>query len=506
MILGLEQITSFMLTLGLVHDHVSQITKSAECNGNYTEELLNALFPNNVYLPATPEYAESISTYFGSRARLNASVIFVPDVAEQVSTGVKIMEFFDQQFAVRGGGQTSHPGMAGIEDDILFSLERMNELTLTPSKDRASIGPGNLWGRVFETLESSGVAVTGGTLAPVGVPGLLTGNGFSNFLSSRGFSTGDVVNFQVVLGGGRIVNANPAENPDLWWALKGGSNNFGIVTRFDMNTFPLPGGIWSGTLAYNSSQVETVAEAFYEIQTGALVESPHLDVQFMQMVIPGIGLTTTELVPFTDHVNFTGPYPSSLKPLFDIGPSDVSSARKTLTKSSTEAVTPEFIEVTNKRINRANINIKAHKRLYKEISTMLSAHYGSSTLEDHSVSLSWNPVTAHAVRESNRKGGNAGGWQEVNQVSLNLRVNWANAADDMAALKMDEEFMAKLDVAARKWDSLMPNQWANNAAANVDVMGSYGETNLEKLRAVSRKYDEAQIFQTLCRGGYKLWN
>lgn len=93
-----------------------------------------------------------------------------------MATGVKIMEFFSSQFALRGLGFTSHPGMAGIGGGVLFSMERMDQLTLTDSNERVSFGPGNHWGKVYEALEHEHVAVTGGQLAVVGVAGLLTGS------------------------------------------------------------------------------------------------------------------------------------------------------------------------------------------------------------------------------------------------------------------------------------------------------------------------------------------
>lgn len=88
--------------------------------------------------------------------------------------------------------------------------------------------------------------------------------------------------------------------------------------------------------------------------------------------------------------------------------------------------------------------------------------------------------------------------------ALNLRTSWANAADDAAALQMDDEFMAKVAAVARKRDAPMPNQWMNNAAENVDVISTYGEENIKKLKAVSRKYDKEGAFQRLVPGGYKL--
>lgn len=66
-------------------------------------------------------------------------------------------------------------------------------------------------------------------------------------------------------------------------------------------------------------------------------------------------------------------------------------------------------------INRANINVRADKDLYREVSALLFSHYKGSSLPGHTIGLSFSPVTPHTVRESNRKGGNPGGWQEVSQ-------------------------------------------------------------------------------------------
>ncbi|KAL2878302.1 hypothetical protein SGCOL_006271 [Colletotrichum sp. CLE4] len=493
-----------MLALGLTQDKVSQVHQRSEVGCNYTEEVLSSLFSDNVFLPESPEYSTWINKYFGSRPRLNASAVFTPENTEQVALGVKIFEFFQRQFAVRGLGFTSNPGAAGIEDGVLLALEKMNAISLTPSKDVASLGPGNNWGRVYGTLEGQGVAVTGGELAVVGISGLLTGNGFSNFLGSRGFSSADVVNFEVVLAGGKVVNANASENADLWWALKGGSNNFGIVTRFDMNTFPLPDGIFSGSISYSLSQADAVLDALYEIQTGALLEDPQLVVNCMEMIVPAINLTTIDLLPFTGKVSFTGSYPTALQSLIDVGPIATDLSRNTLTAEASKAVTPEFLAVYTQRIARGNINIKADRELYKEISALFFSHYASSTLASHTIGFSWNPITPYTVQESNRKGGNTGGWQEVNQNSLNLRTSWGNAVDDAAALQMDDEFLAKVTKLARKRDALMPNQWMNNAAETADVISTYGEENIKKMKAVSQKYDQDGTFQRLVPGGYKL--
>lgn len=151
-----------------------------------------------------------------------------------------------------------------------------------------------------------------------------------------------------MLAGGKIINANATSNTDLWWALKGGINNFGIVTRFDMATFPLPNGVWSGTLSYDKSQAKDVAEALYSLQSGPFLEDPHIDAPYMEMIIPGIGLATVDVTPFTDKVNFTGSYPAAMKPLYDVGPQSATVSRQTLTENAGHSVS-SVREIYNKR-------------------------------------------------------------------------------------------------------------------------------------------------------------
>ncbi|KAK1469787.1 mitomycin radical oxidase [Colletotrichum melonis] len=222
----------------------------------------------------------------------------------------------------------------------------------------------------------------------------------------------------------------------------------------------------------------------------------------MEMVIPAISLTTIDLNSFTGNVNFTGSYPTALQPLIDVGPIATNFSRSTLTAEASKA--KDAYVYTFCSIGCGNINMKADQELYKEVSELFFSYYASSTLADHTIGFSWHPVTPHAVQESGRKGGNTGDWQEVNQNSLNLRTSWGNADDDAAALQMDADFLAKATELARKRDALMPNQWMNNAVETADVISSYGEENVKKMKAVSQKYDKEGAFQRLVPGGNKL--
>ena len=127
---------------------------------------------------------------------------------------------------------------------------------------------------MFAEVEKYNKTLTGGRLGSVGVGGLLTGGGASFYSGRRGLSCDDVVNYEVVLADGSTVSANTQSNPDLFKALKGGTNNFGIVTRFDMRTFDMaPGGLYGGLVFMTYDQKEAVLDQFVRL-VGINAENP----------------------------------------------------------------------------------------------------------------------------------------------------------------------------------------------------------------------------------------
>jgi hypothetical protein len=158
------------------------------------------------------------------------------------------------QFAVRSGGHTPIPGFNNVDDGVTIDLLYMNGTTYNADTQLASISPAARWGSVYSALEPLGRMVPGGRGSTVGVGGFLLGGGISHYAKRFGLSCDNVANFQVVLADGRIVNANQSTNSDLFTALKGGSGNFGIVTRYDMTTFQSE-YLWGGIVTWPASTV-----------------------------------------------------------------------------------------------------------------------------------------------------------------------------------------------------------------------------------------------------------
>jgi FAD/FMN-containing dehydrogenase len=170
-------------------------------------------------------------------------------------------------FAVKGGSHAAFAGASSIEGGITVSMENLNQMNVSSDKKTVDIGPGNRWASTYQTLEKHSLGVVGGRMAPVGVPGLILGGGISFFSNKLGWACDNVASYEVVTASGAIINASPNAFPDLYWALRGGGNNFGIVTNFKLNAFPL-GKMWGGQRIYTENNFAAVKDAIFKFGSG----------------------------------------------------------------------------------------------------------------------------------------------------------------------------------------------------------------------------------------------
>lgn len=161
--------------------------------------------------------------------------VVLPQTPEEVAKAVVILSKVEGCiFAVRSGGHTCWPGASNVEDGVVIDLSQLKAVSYDAERKIISAQAGCRWRNVYGAAEEHGMTVNGGRMADVGIGGFLCGGGISWLLPRFGFGCDTVLNYQVVLADGRIVEANKDENEDLFRALKGGAANFGIVTRFDL--------------------------------------------------------------------------------------------------------------------------------------------------------------------------------------------------------------------------------------------------------------------------------
>ena len=190
-----------------------------------------------VLVPASKDFSK-YNRSFNERTQIAPRVRVVAESAKAVSTTMLWAANNGLSFAVRSGGH-SYEGYSQSQN-LVIDVRGMARIKLATDKKSVSIGPGSSLGSVYKALWPSDLAIPAGTCFSVGVAGHSLGGGFGLLGRPFGLACDSVLSMEVVDAGGQIRHVNQQENPDLFWALRGGGNgNFAVVTDFNFRTSPV---------------------------------------------------------------------------------------------------------------------------------------------------------------------------------------------------------------------------------------------------------------------------
>ena len=140
--------------------------------------------------------------------------------------------------AIRCGGHNG-PGLGSVDDGLVIDLSGLKAITVDPDSRTATVGGGCLVGDVDAATHEHGMATPGGIISTTGASGLMLGGGIGHLTRKAGLSIDNILGAEVVLADGSVVNADESENDDLYWALRGGGGNFGVVTQLKLRLHPV---------------------------------------------------------------------------------------------------------------------------------------------------------------------------------------------------------------------------------------------------------------------------
>ena len=187
--------------------------------------------------PTDPDYDEVRALYnamIDKRPALIARCADVDDVVASVNFGREQ----GLEIAIRCGGHNG-PGLGSVDNGLVIDLSGLKTITVDPDAKTAAVGGGCLFGDIDAATHEHGLATPGGIISTTGAGGLILGGGIGHLSRKCGLSIDNILGAQVVLADGSVVNANENENDDLYWALRGGGGNFGVVTQLTMRLHPV---------------------------------------------------------------------------------------------------------------------------------------------------------------------------------------------------------------------------------------------------------------------------
>ncbi|ESK94352.1 hypothetical protein Moror_8217 [Moniliophthora roreri MCA 2997] len=213
---------------------------------------------SGVYYFGHPLYFKAISHWASSSAE-SSDCSVEPGNVEDLGTILKIVGSTRTPFAVKGNGRTTNPGFSSTSG-VTIAMYRFSEITYDASSQTVRLGAGLNWDAVYEALAPYKVNVVGGVSTGSGVAGVAVNGGYSWLTNQHGLTADTAVEFELVKPDGTVVNVTESSDADLFWALKGGLNNFGVVTRLTLKTFP-QGQVWGGQITYTSRHLDAVTAA-----------------------------------------------------------------------------------------------------------------------------------------------------------------------------------------------------------------------------------------------------
>ena len=440
-------------------------------------------FTGTVLTPESDGYDAARSVWNGAIDRRPA-VIAQCTTARQVAAAIAFAREAGLEISVRGGGH-NFAGFAVNDDGLMIDLSQMRDVSVDAGARRATCGGGATWGDIDGAAQEHGLAVTGGFISHTGIAGLTLGGGIGWMTRMAGLSCDNLVGAEVVTADSRIVRASESENPELFWALRGGGGNFGVVTSFEYTLHPVGPMVNFGmffwgvedterALRYCREYCETVPEN-NGILVGGLNAPPAPFVPEQFHFAPGLALFVVGFGTPEEHAAAIAPVAGAVPPLFQFA----TPIPYTMLQSMMDEGNPWGISAYEKALHLDTLSDAAIAVIAEHLPRKQSPlSFMPVFVVDGAFARVPEDATAFSGRRSTR-------WV----------VNIAAVCPDPASLAGERQWVRDF------WDALRPH--AGSAGSYVNFMSeyeedrvraAYGAAKYDRLARIKAEYDPDNVF------------
>ncbi|KAK1676120.1 hypothetical protein BDP55DRAFT_121273 [Colletotrichum godetiae] len=447
-----------------------------------------------------------------------------PTTAAQVSRVVEITVDNWCRFAIKGGGHMTNLDASNSVGGITIDLHLMDHIEISEDRTKANLGPGHVLRDAYLALEKYNLTMVGGRTADVGLPGFTIGGGLSDLGPQYGLAVDNVWEYQVsvsipcqtpcfvatsqvpssltlhqlVLPNATIVNVSETAHPDLYFALRGGGNNFGVITNFCSRLVP-QGQKWGGSRTYNVNYTDQLVDQSYQLATNLAVDT------YMSFWSRNSYDSASDRFSMSVSQAYYEPVvePPVFAELNKI-PYETSILRVDwMSNHSLDSVSPHGL----RRIY-ASITFRPSCVLHKQLINIYTEEFtGVKNTPGISSSLVVQALHKNAIDAMKVRGGNALGVESDGPLMIALlTLGWSNSGDDAAMYAYADRVINRSKAEAESMGLLHPWLYINYANYNQDPFSGYGEKNKNRLREIQKAVDPRGIFTShgLVRGSFKL--
>jgi FAD/FMN-containing dehydrogenase len=391
---------------------------------------------------------------------------------EDVVTAVRYAREAELPVAVRGGGHSVAGHCIG-EGALVVDLRMMRFADVVADARTATCGGGALWEDLDAPSQRHGLATPGGTFGDTGIGGLTLGGGMGHLSPSYGLTLDNLLSATVVTADGTVVTASEEENPELFWALRGGGGNFGAVVDFTFRLYPV-GLLLGGALNFQLDDVEEVLTVWRDLMAGAPDELASFAQVFRDRT-SGQGIVNTSIAWLGDEA--TGR--DVIKALLDLGPVQ-------------NTVRPMYYAELQELYGRGVFGLRNYwsGRFLRELPDELIGSTSEQFLEDALVGdVLIEPMHGAPTRVPADATAFAGRGAKWNATFVN---SWTDPADDEREIAVARAYSKGLEPWAHGGGYL---NYASEAVTDDGLETEFGAERLNRLRAVKRRFDPDNVFR-----------
>jgi FAD/FMN-containing dehydrogenase len=454
--------------------------RATELSVDTLEELEGRLY-GGIYREDEPEFEEARTIWNAMIDTTPAMVLRCSGTAD-VAAAMDFVREHGLLFSIKGAGHNI-AGKSLCEGGVVIDLSHMKGIYVDPAEQTARVEPGVVWGELDRETQLHELATPGGIVSTTGTSGFTLGGGFGWLTRKYGYTCDNLMSAEVVTVEGDVVNASEQQHPELFWGLRGGGGNFGIVTSFEYRLHPLPDQVLAGMVLYSMDDAEKVLRGYADIvgespeELGSLAllrlapPAPFLPEEVHGAPVAGIVVCWAG--PLDQGEDVVRPLRELAEPIVDgIGPKPYTAHQKML-----DTAQPAGRRHYWKSDYLGEIEDEAVDRIAKHARTITSPHTGILLMHLHGAG---NRIPSDAT---------AYGHRDTSFV-LNIGTQWIEAAEDEEHIRWTRAF----------WEDLHPfavGTYGNFLTADDDddrVRQAYG-ANYERLARLKAEYDPDNLFR-----------